>query len=38
MVAIYVRWIKDGRMTIEAVPEHWRKAVMEMLKKDNNDV
>lgn len=33
MVKIYVRWIKAGRMTIEDVPEHWRKAVEEELKK-----
>lgn len=27
MVAIYVRWIKAGRMTIEDVPEKWRNEV-----------
>lgn len=27
MAAIYVRWIRMGRMTIEDVPERWREAV-----------
>ena len=27
MVAIYVRWIRAGRMTLEQVPERWRDAV-----------
>lgn len=31
MVAIYVRWIKAGRMTIEDVPEMWREAVKAAL-------
>lgn len=31
MVAIYVRWIKAGRMTIEDVPEMWREAVSKAL-------
>ena len=31
MVAIYVRWIKAGRMTIEQVPEQYRDAVREMV-------
>ena len=32
MVAIYVRWIKSGRMTINEVPTKWREAVAEALK------
>lgn len=31
MVAIYVRWIRAGRMTIEDVPEKWREEVREKL-------
>lgn len=27
MVAIYVRWIQAGRMTIDDVPEKWRDEV-----------
>lgn len=27
MVAIYVRWIEAGHMTIEQVPERWREKV-----------
>lgn len=27
MVAIYVRWIRAGRMTLEKVPERWREDV-----------
>lgn len=32
MVAIYVRWIKAGRMTIDDVPERWREAVRKALE------
>ena len=32
MVAIYVRWIKDGRMTLEDVPARWREEVREALE------
>lgn len=31
MVAIYVRWIKARRMTIEDVPEKWRLEVAAAL-------
>lgn len=31
MVAIYVRWIKSGKMTLEDVPLRWREAVAEQL-------
>ena len=31
MVAIYVRWIQAGRMTIEDVPEKWRDEVARKL-------
>ena len=34
MVAIYVRWIKAGRMTLADVPEKWREDVREKLDKD----
>lgn len=27
MVAIYVRWVRSGRMTLEDVPERWRESV-----------
>lgn len=27
MIAIYVRRIKEGKMTINDVPERWREAV-----------
>lgn len=33
MVDIYVRWIKAGRMTLDAVPERWRSAVADELMK-----
>ena len=32
MVAIYVRWIKAGRMTIDDVPERWHEAVRKVLE------
>lgn len=32
MVAIYVRWIKSGKMTIEEVPEKWREEVRAKLE------
>jgi hypothetical protein len=31
MVAIYVRRIREGKMTIDDVPERWRDAVREAL-------
>ena len=31
MVAIYVRWIQAGRMTIDDVPERWREEVRKAL-------
>ena len=31
MVAIYVRWIRAGRMTMDEVPERWREAVRAAL-------
>lgn len=31
MVAIYVRWIKSGKMTLDDVPERWRDAVKAAL-------
>lgn len=33
MVAIYVRWIKAGRMTIDDVPEKWREEVKKALEQ-----
>lgn len=31
MVAFYVKRIKDGKMTLEEVPERWYDAVSEAL-------
>lgn len=31
MVAIYVRWIQAGRMTIDDVPVKWREEVRKAL-------
>ncbi len=31
MIAIYVRWIQDGRMTLEDVPARWREEVRAAL-------
>ena len=33
MVAIYVRWIKNGKMTLEDVPKKWREKVKEALSE-----
>jgi len=33
MVAIYVRWIRAGRMTLGDVPEKWREEVRKTLDK-----
>jgi hypothetical protein len=33
MIKLYVKRIKEGKMTIEDVPEKWRDAVREELKK-----
>jgi hypothetical protein len=32
MVAIYVRWIQAGRMTLDDVPERWREEVRKALE------
>ena len=34
MVAIYVRRIKAGLMTLEDVPERWREKVRQALEGD----
>lgn len=34
MVALYVRKIKVGKMTLEQVPLHWRAAVEAALNSD----
>lgn len=34
MVAIYVRWIQAGRMTLADVPIHWRSDVEAALTKE----
>lgn len=31
MVAIYVRWIQSGKMTLDEVPEKWREEVRAKL-------
>lgn len=33
MVAIYLRWIREERMTIEDVPARWRDAVSAALEE-----
>lgn len=33
MVAIYVRWIKAGKMTLDQVPDKWWFAVAQELNK-----
>lgn len=35
MVAIYVRMIKAGKMTLEEVPTRWRDAVEAKLHEDD---
>lgn len=35
MVAIYVRWIKAGRMRVEDVPEMWREQVVKALSNED---
>jgi hypothetical protein len=34
MVAIYARWIRAGKMTIEDVPERWRAETETLLASD----
>ena len=34
MVAIYVRRIREGKMTLEMVPDRWRDAVREAIGGD----
>lgn len=33
MIKLYVKRIREGKMTIEDVPEKWRDAVREELRK-----
>lgn len=33
MIAIYVRWIKGGKLTIDDVPVKWREAVKKALNE-----
>lgn len=33
MVNIYVRWIQQGKLTIEDVPERWRAEVERKLRE-----
>lgn len=33
MVNIYVRWIQQGRLTVEDVPERWRAEVERKLRE-----
>lgn len=33
MAAIYARWIKAGKMTLDDVPEKWRDQVEFLLKE-----
>lgn len=33
MAAIYVRWIRAGRMTLEEVPPRWRDEVEALLEE-----
>ena len=34
MVSFYVRRIKEGKMTLEEVPERWREAVRKALEDE----
>lgn len=34
MAKIYYRRIKEGRMTIDEVPERWREEVEKLLEED----
>ena len=36
MAAIYVRWIKAGKLAIDDVPERWREEVKTVLKGDEH--
>lgn len=36
MVAIYVRWIREERMTLEDVPARWREAVQNALEANQD--
>lgn len=33
MAAIYARWIRAGKMTLDQVPERWREEVKALLSK-----
>lgn len=35
MITLYLRWIREGKMTIDAVPARWRKDVAALLEDDH---
>lgn len=35
MIAIYIRWIKAGKITLEDVPAKWKEQVEEKLNQDS---
>ena len=37
MVKLYYKRVKQGKMTIEEVPEHWRAAVQALLDADETN-
>lgn len=37
MAAIYVRWIKAGRMELADVPARWQETVAAMLSAEGTD-
>lgn len=34
MAKVYARMIKNGKMTLESVPEKWRGQVEQLLRED----
>lgn len=36
MIAIYVRWIKAGKMNIDEIPTRWREEVRLILEGEKN--
>ena len=34
MIVLYLRWIAEGRLTLQAVPARWREAVAAALEEE----
>ena len=36
MITLYLRWIREGKMTADAVPARWREAVIALMEAQHD--